>query len=48
MESNKDYGVKSHNKDPFGGMSKKRTTHQHTGEIFRSMSSKADLYKHLD
>ena len=48
MESTNNYAKKNMTDNPFGGMSKKRTMNYMTQDVFSSMSSKADLYKHLD
>ena len=39
---------KNHTDDMFKGFAKKRTSAMMTDDVFHSMSSKADLYKHLD
>ena len=48
MHTNDKTPSKSHINEQFKGLNKKRTQHMMQEEVFQAVSSKHDLYKHLD
>ena len=48
MDTKKQITEKNHTDEMFKDLSKKRTRNMLADDVFHSMSSKADLYKHLD